>query len=80
MKLTEEAVRAAIGKVRENFDAGALPREADFGEAGLDSLDHASILLALHESTGIKFPEEIADLNSISAIVRFGETVASAPP
>lgn len=72
-RLTEDDVRAAIAKVRDNFDANALPAGADFGDAGLDSLDHASVLLELHESTGIEFPEDISGLNTIAGIVRFAE-------
>jgi acyl carrier protein len=71
--ITEQDVRAAIGRVRENFDPNALPVDAEFGDAGMDSLDHASILLELHESSGIEFPEEISGLNTIARIVRFAE-------
>ena len=73
MSLTEADVRAAISSVRENFDANALQADADFGDAGLDSLDHASVLLDLHERTGIVFPEDVSGLNTIAAIVSFAE-------
>lgn len=72
--LTEQDIRDAIGRVRENFDANALAKDADFGEAGLDSLDQASILLDLHENTGIEFPEDATNLNSIGAILEFAQT------
>jgi acyl carrier protein len=71
--ITEHDVRAAIARARENFDANAVPVDADLGDAGLDSLDQASVLLDLHESTGIEFPEDTSELNSIRAIVAFAQ-------
>ncbi len=70
--ITEKQVRDVIRNVRENYDADALPIDEDFAEAGLDSLDHASILLELQGETGIVFPEGIEDqLNSIQAILDY---------
>lgn len=71
--ITEQDVRDAIGRARENFDANALPVDADLGDAGLDSLDQASVLLDLHEKSGIEFPEDTSELNSIRAIVAFAQ-------
>lgn len=71
--ITEQDVRAAIGRARENFDSNALPIDADLGDAGLDSLDQASVLLDLHESSGIEFPEDTTELNSIQAILAFAQ-------
>lgn len=75
--ITEKDVRAAIGRARENFDASAVPVDADLGDAGLDSLDHASVLLDLHESTGVEFPEDASELNTISAIVAYAKSKQS---
>ena len=75
--ITEQDVRNAIANVRENFDANAFPVDADFGDAGLDSLDHASVLLELHEMSGIEFPEDVDSLKSISAILRFAQSSQS---
>lgn len=72
--ITEKDVRAAIGRVRENFDPNAVPIDANLGDAGLDSLDHASVLLDLHEATGIEFPEDASELMSIRAILQFAES------
>ena len=74
--ITEQDVRAAIARARDNIDANALPIGADLGDAGLDSLDQASVLLELHESTGIEFPEDTSELNSIQAILNFAQTAA----
>jgi acyl carrier protein len=75
--ITERDVREAIARTRENFDANALPIDADFGDAGLDSLDHASLLLELHEATGIEFPEDATALNSIRAVLEFAQAAHS---
>lgn len=41
-------------------------------EIGLDSLDHASVLLQVEESFDVKIPDEMADsLLSINAIANF---------
>jgi acyl carrier protein len=72
--ITEKDVRAAIGRVVENYDADALPVTANFVDAGFDSLDQASILLDLQENTGFEFPEDASELMSIQAIVQFAES------
>ena len=72
--ITEQEVRAAISRARENFDASALPVDADLGDAGLDSLDQASVLLEIHEATGIEFPEDSSELNSIRAILNYARS------
>lgn len=72
--ISEKDVRAAIGRVRESLDANAVPADADLGDVGLDSLDHASVLLDLHESTGVEFPEDASSLNTIRAIVEYAQS------
>ncbi|HTT98570.1 MAG TPA: phosphopantetheine-binding protein [Rhizomicrobium sp.] len=72
--ITEQDVRKAIAKARDNFDADALPIDADFGDAGLDSLDQASVLLELQEATGIEFPEDASNLNSIEAVLHYAQS------
>jgi acyl carrier protein len=72
--ITEQDVRKAIATARENFDANALPVDADFGDAGLDSLDQASVLLELQEAAGIEFPEDASGLNSIQALLRYAQS------
>lgn len=74
--ISEQDIRGAIARARENFDANALPADADFGDAGLDSLDQASVLLELHEATGIEFPEDASELNSIRAILSYAQAKA----
>ncbi len=75
--ITEQDVRTAIARARENFDANALPTDADWGDAGLDSLDQASVLLELHEATGIEFPEDATELKSIRAVLDYAQAAGA---
>lgn len=77
--VTERQVRDVIARVRENFDANALGKHVDFDEAGLDSLDQASILLSLQEETGIEFPEDASSLNTIDAILNYASAQQTPP-
>lgn len=69
--ITEKDVRDAVASVNPEYDAAALPTDSPFGEAGLDSLDHASILLALQEKTGVEFPDDVDEIDSISKILAY---------
>jgi len=68
--LTIEQVRKIIAGAVPTVDAFALSPDAVFEDVGMDSLDHASILLALQEQYGLDVSDEIAaEMTSISAIV-----------
>lgn len=68
----EETIREIIRKVRPDIDFAAVPGSADFDNAGLDSLDHASILFEVQESFGVTVPDEMVDrLKTIDGIVRY---------
>ena len=72
MALSEQQIRDAIAKSVLNFDAAALSSSMRFQEAGIDSLDHASILLELQERHGLKVPDEaIQQCSSIAGILEF---------
>ena len=72
MVLSEQQIRAAIAKTVLNFDAASLDPNARFQDSGIDSLDHASILLELQESHGLKVPDEaIERCSSIKGILEF---------
>lgn len=74
--LKEEQVKAIIAEVVGNIDVANLSADTDFDDAGLDSLDQASLLLAIKERYGIDFPDEIgAEMNSIRAILDYAATV-----
>lgn len=61
MQITAEKVRAAIASSVPNFNVKALALDQNFYDDGLDSLDHASILLALQEEVGLNVPDEDVD-------------------
>ncbi len=70
--VTEQQVRDVIATVKENFDVSALPVDAEFNDSGMDSLDQASILLALQEQHGLVVPQEMeTEINSIRKILDF---------
>jgi acyl carrier protein len=75
LMLTAEQVREIIQEVMGNADFSGLPAGAIFQESGLDSLDQASILLALKDRYGIDFPDDIgSEMDSIEAILTFVAT------
>lgn len=70
--LTERDVRDAIAKSVVNLDAASLNVDTDFTDAGLDSLDHASILLALQEEHNLAVPDaDVDQCTSIRAILDY---------
>lgn len=72
MMITEENIRQAISKALKRFDVDQLQSNQNFSDAGLDSLDHASIILALDEHCGIEIPEsDIESCDSIDAILAY---------
>jgi acyl carrier protein len=76
--LTVEQVREVIASAVPTVDAFALTSDAKFEDAGLDSLDHASILLRLEERYGIDFPDDVGSkMTSIRAIVAYAETATN---
>lgn len=70
--LTEQDVRNAIAKSVINFDAASLDSDKDFTDAGLDSLDHANVLLFLQEEHNLTVPDSDLDqCTSIQAILEY---------
>ncbi len=56
--MTDTDIRNAIRKAVPRFDVDTLAADKDFAEAGLDSLDHATILLNLLEAHNFVVPDE----------------------
>jgi len=72
MTVTEADIRNAIQKTVVGIDAQAIDVAADFNTAGIDSLDHASILLELQENNGLVVPDEdLAQCRSIQGILTY---------
>jgi acyl carrier protein len=73
--LTEQGIRVLIGETIANFDASSLGKDTAFTDAGLDSLDHSSILLEIEERFGLKIPDEdVEACGSIQGILHFAAT------
>lgn len=72
--ITEQAIRDAISKSVDDFDASCLGADEDFFDAGLDSLDHATVLLGIQEECGLTIPDEAVDqCRSINGILEFAK-------
>ena len=72
--VSEQQIRDVIASVKEDIDANTLPVDAAFSDSGFDSLDVASILLALQEQHGLQIPEGMEDeIDSIQSILTFVE-------
>jgi acyl carrier protein len=62
-------VREIIGSVKDDFDVSQLGVDSSLEDAGLDSMDIATILIGVQETFNMKIPDEDVDsLVSIRAI------------
>ena len=77
-----DLTETVIQEVLEVVPALELSKEngsENLFELGMDSLDHATVLLALEEKLGCKFPDEDVDgLVSVDAIVAHIESQQAA--
>ena len=72
--ISEKQIRNLITNQVEGFNMSQLSHEQNFVDAGIDSLDHMSILLALEEEYGIHVPDEALDqCSSIGGIIAFAK-------
>ena len=71
--ISDVDIKSVIADSVMGFDVSALDNEQDFSDAGLDSLDHLSILLALEEKLGVKkIPDKDIDkCRSVSSILDY---------
>jgi acyl carrier protein len=70
--LTEQDVRAAIASAVDTVDAAAIDASTDFDDCGIDSLDHASIVMRIEELYGLRVADGDFDAcRSIAAIVAY---------
>lgn len=68
--MTERAVRDVIANAIERVATDDLGTTEDFYTYGLDSLDHAQILMAIEEAFGLPIAEaEVEGCRSIQAIL-----------
>jgi acyl carrier protein len=70
--ITEADVRRAIAKAIRGYNAESLGIDQNFYEAGIDSLDHAAILLNLQEVHDLVVPDDaIPRASSIRGILEY---------
>lgn len=70
--LKREDIHEMIRNIVVGFDTADLKDDQDFIEAGIDSLDHSNILLAIEEKTNIAIPdEEVEKCSTINGIISF---------
>jgi acyl carrier protein len=69
---TTESVIGIIKDISPQTKVDASNTGAELFDLGLDSLDHASVLLQIEETFGIKIPDEDSErLVTVDAIVKF---------
>lgn len=69
-QVTEQRVREVIAGVIDRVATDDLGLAEDFDDFGLDSLDHAQILMAIEETFGLLIAEEeVEGCRSIQAIL-----------
>ena len=71
--ISDADIRNVIQDNVMGFDVDKLDNDQDFTDAGIDSLDHLSILLALEEGFSIKkIPDEdLGKCKSVSGILNY---------
>lgn len=72
MTITEQDLRRVMQKAFKTMDVSGIDANVSLYEVGLDSLDHATLLLAVQEEFGVAIPDEDVDkCQSIAAIVEY---------
>lgn len=67
-------IREIIKGAVKGVDVSQLGDEQAFSEAGIDSLDHSMILLAVEEKFKVKIPDEAVDrCDSVAGIIAYLE-------
>ncbi len=70
--LDRENILEIIDEVVIGIEAASIADDTDFKECGIDSLDHANVLLAIEEQFGVNIPDEDVDkCSSISGIISY---------
>jgi acyl carrier protein len=69
---TSSKLRAIIEQTVAGFDASAMGDDQLFRDAGIDSLDHLNVLLAVEEQFGVEIPDEDSkSLNTLNALLAY---------
>jgi len=69
---TSSKLRAIIEQTVAGFDASSMRDDQLFRDAGIDSLDHLNVLLAVEEQFGVEIPDEDSkSLNTLNALLAY---------
>ncbi|SFH74600.1 acyl carrier protein [Albimonas pacifica] len=75
---TEQLIRDLISENVDGFDGHQLKADARFIDAGMDSLDLATVLLEVQEATGVTFPDgEEEKYDSLTKLLDYIEKAQS---
>jgi acyl carrier protein len=70
----ENKIAALVGEVHGDAPVGATDYDKPLKDLGLDSLDIASLFLAISEQLGVRVPDQDIDrLDTVSAIAAYLE-------
>jgi acyl carrier protein len=70
--INSEQIKDIISEVIIGFDIEKLGQDQNFFDAGIDSLDHMSILLAIEEKHDINIPDDAVEkCSSIEGIISY---------
>lgn len=68
----EATIREMLAEVKEGLDYTNMSLDREFGEAGLDSLDVASLLLAVQEHYDVNIDDDKVDeLDTLAKLIDY---------
>lgn len=68
----EATIREMLAEVKEGLDYNNMSTDREFGEAGLDSLDVASLLLAVQEHYDVTIDDDKVDeLDTLAKLIDY---------
>ena len=72
MNEIEDSLRALLGELFPGLDFSGLGASTLFEDTGLDSLDRATLLLAVQDRFGIRIPDEaVEDMDTLGKVGNF---------
>jgi acyl carrier protein len=75
---TETTIRALLSEVKDGLDYSTISVDTEFGNAGFDSLDVASLLLAVQEHFHLEISDE--DAEQLNTIAQLRDYIAAHKP
>lgn len=78
-QVTTSQIRDILTKTVDSFDGSGVSDDQSLSDAGMDSLDKASLFLAIEEQLSVKISDDVfEELDSISAIAEQVSEIMSA--